>query len=182
MAKGLVNIEIQEAAMNNLNRQMEKLKRYAPEKAKGGMIKILFDIKALAQNKLKYNNHIVTSRLINSIYVQTPIPTNAPDNSETYRDNDGKVYKSELDVHLNDNEGAVGTNVEYAAAIEYGAKPHIIEAKNFPVLGNIKSGFFGKKVNHPGFVGDSFLYWALKNVDLDKRWRELSKELLGMNR
>lgn len=150
MAKRLVNIEIQEAAMNNLNRQMEKLKRYAPEKAKGGMIKILFDIKALAQMKLEYNNHIVTSRLRNSIYVQTPTPSESPDNSETYRDKDDKVFKSTLDVHLESNEAAVGTNVEYAAKIEYGY--------------------------------NSFLYWALKNVDVDKRWRELSKELLGMRR
>jgi len=61
----------------------------------------------------------------------------------------------------------VGTNVEYAAAIEFGSRPHVIEAKNKKVLSNGKK-FFGKRVNHPGWSGDSFLYWAMKNVDVEK--------------
>ena len=51
--------------------------------------------------------------------------------------------------------------------------------KLYEVLGTVKKGFFGKKVNHPGFAGDSYLYWALKNVDTEKRGREVAKELLN---
>lgn len=178
---GGVTIELTEQSKKNIDLQMAKLKKLAPEAAKKGMFKLLFDIKALAQNKLKSDRHIQTSRLRNSLYVQAGETKyqQGPDNSETYSDTAGKSYSRKLDVDLTNNEGAVGTNVEYAGAIEYGYGPHTIEAKNFPVLGNKKVGFFGKKVQHPGFAGDSFLWWALKNVDLNKRWREISKELLG---
>lgn len=182
---GGVTMELTEQSKKNLDVQMGKLSKLAPKAAYDGMIKILFDIKALAQMKLKSDNHIKTSRLRNSIYVQTLKPILAKEglkNNNPYSDDDGKTYNATLSVNLTEKEGAVGTNVEYASAIEYGAKPHVIEAKNFPVLGNKSVGFFGKRVNHPGFAGDSFLYWALKNVDLNKRWREVSKELLGINK
>lgn len=176
---GGVTMELTEQSKRNLDLQLKKLNKLGSEAAYNGLIKLLFDIKALAQNKLKFDKHIITSRLRNSIYVQTPKKTTIGNNSETYTDNNGKSYSSTLDVELTEKEGAVGSNVEYAGAIEYGYGPHTIEAKNFPVLGNKKVGFFGKKVNHPGFKGDSFLYWALKNVDLNKRWREVSAELLN---
>lgn len=176
---GGVTIELTEQSRKNLDLQLQRLNKLSPEAAYNGLIKILFDIKALAQNKLKYDKHIITSRLRNSLYVQTPKKTTVSGNAETYTDNNGKTYNATLDVELTDKEGAVGSNVEYAGAIEYGYSAHTIEAKNFPVLGNKKAGFFGKRVNHPGFKGDSFLYWALKNVDLNKRWREVSAELLG---
>lgn len=178
---GGVTFELTEQSKRNLEVQMVKLKKLAPETAKKGMFKLLFDIKALAQNKLKSDSHIVTSRLRNSIYVQAGDQQyqKVPDNSETYSDTAGKSYSRKLDVALTDNEGAVGTNVEYACAIEYGYGPHTIEVKNAKVLGTPKKGFFGKKVQHPGFKGDSFLWWALKNVDLNRRWREVSDELLN---
>ena len=181
---GGVTFELTEQSKRNIDLQMGKLKQLAPEMAKKGMFKLLFDIKALAQNKLRSDSHIVTSRLRNSLYVQATNQkyTNQPDNSETYSDTAGKSYSRKLDVDLTDNEGAVGTNVEYAGAIEYGYGPHIIEAKNPKGLMKKEKGvwsFFGKSVNHPGFKGDSFLYWALKNVDLNRRWREVSAELLN---
>lgn len=176
---GGVTIELTQQSKKNIDLQMSKLKKLAPEAARKGMFKILFDIKALAQNKLKSDRHIVSSRLRNSIYVQATKPQNIGDNKETYQDETGKSYSSRLDVDLTDNEGAVGTNVEYAGAIEYGYGAHVIKVKNAKSLGNKKVGFFGKQVQHPGFKGDSFLYWALKNVDLNRRWREISSELLG---
>lgn len=179
---GGVTMELTEQSKKNLDVQMSKLNKLAPEAAFNGLVKVLFDVKSLSQMKLKADRHIQSSRLRNSIYVQTLKQINQGDNPSSYSDNNGKSYSSKLDVNLTEKEGAVGSNVEYAGAIEYGYSPHTIEAKNFPVLGNKKVGFFGKKVNHPGFKGDSFLYWALKNVDLDKRWREVSKELLGINK
>ena len=148
---GGVTFELTQQSKKNLEVQMAKLKKLAPETAKKGMFKLLFDIKALAQNKLKSDSHIVTSRLRNSIYVQADSKNKKyvekVDNKEYYRDKNKKEFKSELDVQLDETEGAVGTNVEYGSKIEY--------------------------------LYDSFLYWALKNVDLDKRWRDISAELLN---
>lgn len=145
---GGVTIELTQQSKKNIDLQMAKLKKLAPETARKGMFKILFQIKSLAQEKLSYDNHIITSRLKNSIYVQAnnPKDISMPDNKEKYQDKDGKSFDSKLDVQLTDNEGAVGTNVEYAGKIEY--------------------------------LYDSFLYWAMKNVDLNKRWKEVRDELL----
>jgi len=93
---------------------------------------------------------------------------NVPLNERSYSA-EGKSYNADLrTVNLKEGEGAVGTNVEYAAAVELGSRPHTIVAKNFKSLGTKKAGFFGKKVNHPGYAGDSYLYRALKNVDVTK--------------
>ena len=209
---GGFTLEFQKQSYLNLNKQMEKLSKIAPEKAFKMLVQLLFDIKFLAQQKLKSDRHIDTSRLRNSIYVKTLGQKFAKksNNSETYTVK-GKSYSSDFNIALTDKEGAVGTNVEYADAIEFGYPPHIIEAKDGGVLswlpkteGKVqftnannktttrkyykdRSGqftlkrdrIFAKRVRHPGFAGDSFLYWALKNVDVDKRAREISKELLN---
>ena len=178
---GGCTIELTEQSKKNIDLQMSKLKGLAPKVAFDGMIKILFDIKGLAKLKLKSDKHIKTSRLWNSIYVQTLRGENRDDNRANYTDDEGKSYKSELNVSLTDKEGAVGTNVEYAGAIEYGYGAHVITVKNPKGLMKKEKGkwtFFGKSVKHPGFKGDSFLYWAMKNVDLNKRITEISDKLL----
>ena len=177
---GGATIELQQQSKANFDKQMKKLLQMAPESAFKMLVTLLFDIKTLAQQKLKSDGHIVTSRLRNSFYIKTLGQKFAKraDNSESYTA-EGKTYKSDFQVDLKEYEGAVGTNVEYAPAIEFGYGAHIIEVKNAKVLGTVKKGFFGKKVNHPGFAGDSYLYWALKNVDTEKRGREVAKELLN---
>lgn len=161
-----VSIEIDKASQENLNKQFEALKKGGSDSGFRAIVKVLFKIKSEAQLRLTGRGHIVTGRLKNSIYVKTKNPTIMPNNQLTYSDGKGKSYKSELStVSLTDLEGAVGTNVEYAPAIELGSRPHIIEAKNRKVLSNGKT-FFGKRVRHPGFAGDSFLYWAMKNVNV----------------
>lgn len=183
---GGATIELTQQSKKNLDLQLSKLKEKGNASVMAMIVKLLFDIKYLAQNKLKSDKHIVSSRLRNSLYVQlntqdkTALAVyNRNSTGNNYSDNEGKSYNAQLDVSLENNEGAVGTNVEYAAAIEFGSAPHEIVAKNYPVLGNIKAGFFGKKVQHPGFKGDSFLWWASKNVDVTKRVRETSAELLN---
>ncbi len=167
MSKG-VSIEIDKASLNNLNKQFAALCTTIDKAAPRDIEKVLYKMKTEAQLRLTGRGHIVTSRLRNSIYVQMHGFDNFPDNSKSYSAN-GKSYSSELKtVRLKENEGAVGTNVEYAAGIEFGFRPHVIEAKNAKVLGTPKTGFFGKRVNHPGYKGDSYLYWALKNVDVTK--------------
>ncbi len=91
---GGVTMELTEQSKINLDLQLKKLNKLGSEAAYNGLIKILFDIKALAQNKLKYDKHIITSRLRNSIYVQTPKKTTIGNNSETYTDNNGNKRKS----------------------------------------------------------------------------------------
>lgn len=168
MSKNGVNIEIDQASLNNLNKQFAALGTTIKDASPKAIFKVLMKIKTEAQLYLTGRGHVVTSRLKNSIYVKMPGFDNVPNNSKSYTA-DGKSYDSDLKtVVVKDNEGAVGTNVEYAAGIEFGFKPHTIVAKNAKVLGTPKTGFFGKKVNHPGYAGDSYLYRALKNVDVTK--------------
>ena len=208
---GGFTLEFQKSSYENLNKQMDNLKKVVPESAYKMVVKLLFDIKYLAQNKLRSDKHIITSRLRNSIYVQTPGQkyANRGDNAENYTDKKGKSYSRTLDVELTGMEGAVGSNVEYANAIEFGYPAQTIMAKPGGFLTwmpeeegeawftgkkmsslkkyyKTKSGentferkrIFVKSIKHPGFAGDSFLYWAMKHVDVNKRARELSKELL----
>lgn len=208
---GGFTLEFQKSSYENLNKQMDNLKKVAPELGFKMLVKLLFDIKYLAQNKLRSDKHIITSRLRNSIYVQTPAQkyANRGDNADSYSDRKGKSYSRTLDVELSGMEGAVGTNVEYANAIEFGYPAQTINAKPGGVLtwmpeaegeawftgkkmSSLKkyyktstgentfkrSRIFVKSIRHPGFAGDSFLYWAMKHVDVKKRARELSKTLL----
>ncbi len=162
-----VQIEIDKVSQANLNKAIKGLADMENDFWKA-TVKVLFNIKALAQLRLTDRGHVVTSRLKNSIYVKTPKQehANRSDNSATYRDSEGKTYNSDLrSVSLGKYEGAVGTNVEYAAAVENGCPPHKIRVKNKKVLYNFRTGqFFGREVNHPGFAGDSYLYWAVKNA------------------
>lgn len=52
----------------------------------------------------------------------------------------------------------VGTNVEYAAGLEFGTAPHVIRPKNGKAL-KTPYGYF-KKVNHPGNRAKPFLFPA----------------------
>lgn len=205
-------LSFQRESYLNFQKQMEKLEKLGPEKGYKMLVQVLFDIKVLAQQKLKSDKHILYSRLRNSIYVKTPGQkhANRSGNSSTYSDNEGKTYDSDFYVTLTNLEGAVGTNVEYGPAIEFGYPPHTIEAKEGKFLSWIpkaageawfefknksslrkyykdrKGKFtlkkqdrvYAKKVQHPGFAGDSFLTWALRHVDVEKRGRETAKEIL----
>jgi len=168
MSGNSVNIGIDPRTLKHLQSQMDLLQKNAGKSFYEALVKVAFKIKSEAQLRLTGRGHIVSSRLKNSLFVKANKPLNRPDNAQTYSDNKGKSYKSDLStVQLKPDELAVGTNVEYASAIEFGSRPHVIEAKNKKVLSNGKM-FFGKRVNHPGWSGDSFLYWAMKNVNIEK--------------
>jgi len=52
----------------------------------------------------------------------------------------------------------VGTDVEYALAVEYGTKPHVIESHgDYPLRDPRTGAVFGKRVNHPGTQAQPFL-------------------------
>lgn len=168
MSNDSVQLKIDPRTMKDLFSKLDDLKVKGGMSAKNALVKLAFKIKAEAQLRLTGRGHIITSRLKNSIHVQSQTPVDSP----SYSDTKGKSYSKELrTVKLKDNELAVGTNVEYGAAIEFGSKPHIIEIKKKKVLSN-GSKFFGKRVNHPGWKGDSFLYWAFKNVNPEKSLAE----------
>jgi phage gpG-like protein len=59
----------------------------------------------------------------------------------------------------------IGSPVEYAAAVELGTKPHIIEPKNAEALKFEIGGktVFAKRVNHPGTQAHPFLRPAVFN-------------------
>lgn len=162
-----IQLEIENEGLLNVQKQLSILKAGAVRSAYSALSKVAFKIQSEAKNRLKGRNHVKSTRLRNSIHVQGE-GTNIGDNKETYSDKNGKTYSSVLaTVQLNKGEFAVGSNVEYASSIELGSAPHIIEAKNKKALAS-KTTLFGKRVFHPGYRGDSFLYWAYKNVDVTK--------------
>ena len=119
----------------NLNKQMDIIKAQYPEKAMDMVVKLLYDIKLLAQQKLKVDGHIVTSRLRNSIFVKSK----RQGDTSSYSDDEGRLFSRDLDVQLSDMEGAVGTDVDYAAKIEYQYDSYIYwGAKNVDVTRRAK--------------------------------------------
>lgn len=164
MSGNNIQITIDKSAMDNIQKQFNALKNGGGSSAYRALMKVAFKIKSEAQLRLTGRGHIVTSRLKNSIFVKSKKMNDVinASNSLSYSDGKGKSYKSDLStVSLNDNEFAVGTNVEYAPAIELGARRHPI---NSPVL--IKGVGWRYIKEHPGYSGDSFLYWAMKNVNV----------------
>lgn len=164
MARNGVRIELEEASRKNLEKNLEIIKAEYPAKLRQMVVKLGYDMKFLAQQKLKGDRHIVTSRLRNSIFVKTFDKRNERriGNEESYtygkvtgKDKAGKPIvqadtltgRRSLDDAVIADEGdvAMGTNVEYASKIE--------------------------------FQHDSFIYWAAKHVDIRKRVSQLAKEL-----
>jgi len=77
------------------------------------------------------------------------------------------------------NEGMTGeveSKAEYSAAVENGTKPHTIEIRKKKVLANPETGqIFGKKVQHPGTIGQPFMLpaWNKARKDLIKGLRRV---------
>jgi hypothetical protein len=166
-------LEISKDDMDNLNRKFDLLKKEGGAALRKSAIGMMYRILTTAKIKINENRTIKTSRLKNSLHLE---------GGSEFKDN-RIVNSGDLKlktVTLAGNELAVGTNVEYAAAIELGSRPHVIEAKNKKVLakqtGDNSWIFFGKRVMHPGFKGKSFLYAALKEVDPEKTTAQLMKE------
>ncbi len=72
-------------------------------------------------------------------------------------------FSHEVVTNQNEIVGTVRNSAEYAAAVEFGTKPHTIEPRNKP---NLKFKVDGKwistkKVNHPGTQGIPFLRGAM---------------------
>lgn len=111
-------IEIVSKSRTDLFSNLDKIKVEIPNACYSGIIRFLFRAKSLAQNKIKQDRHIVTSRLRNSVFVKTTNEAKIKDQAN-YSDNQGNSFNGDLTtVRLRNNEAAFGTNVEYAEKIE----------------------------------------------------------------
>jgi hypothetical protein len=87
----------------------------------------------------------------------------------SYKNKEGIVYIDDIGMLVNWK----GKRVNYAAFVLFGTRPHVIEAKNRRALRFSLKGVdefvYRKKVNHPGYRGDDFLFKAaqetLKRID-----------------
>ena len=133
----------------DLQQSLKDIKKYSKETQ--GKIWNAVEITARfvankAQTNLKTNNSYKTGRLSTSI--QKGI----------------KLDKVRLNAQ-------VGSPLNYAAYVEFGTPPHIIEVKRKKVLARYtgtsggKEGFqiFGKRVNHPGSRAKPYLFPAVES-------------------
>ena len=126
-----VELKLDEASQRHVLGQLEKLKQQGGRSAYSAITKVMFKIINEAQLRLTGRGHIVTSRLKNSLHVETTNKQNF-----NYTDKEGKSFQGGLNsVSVGEGEVIGGTNVEYADKIE---------------------------------TMDSFLYWALKNVNIEQ--------------
>ena len=156
-----VQITLDSSSLANFNKQMDFLKQKGETSLYKAICMVAMRIKTTAQLRLKGQRHVVTSRLINSIYMQAKDQSKADQyaagkNPSSYSSNEGSFSAKMESVSLTDSEIAVGSNVRYADIIENGTPPHVI-----------KNGWGkGIEINHPGYKGDSYLYWAMQNVNI----------------
>ncbi len=83
-------------------------------------------------------------------------------------------FSHEVQSLQNEIIGIIKNSAEYAAAVEFGSKPHVIEPRNKKALSFMADGkrIFAKIIHHPGFAGIPFLRGAM----LSKK-REVEKIL-----
>ncbi len=136
-----VTIKVDPISFKRLNKRFKLMGKAYPEETFRAIVAILFDMKLIAQRKIKADGHIVTSRLRNSLFVKTLKQKFAKrsTNKKPYTFQGGAANR-DLSVVLDNQSGAVGTNVVYAKKIE---------------------------------DLDSYLEYAAKTVDVNKRFREI---------
>jgi len=143
--KGGPTIGFDKASKAKFEKKVNYYRILYPEQTFKAIVKIMFDIRLLAQRRLKDKSHIITNRLRSSIFVKTLKQkfANESTNSTDYTDNTGKSFSRDFDAKLSEHEGIVGTNVHYGKYVE--------------------------KL-------DSFMAWAYNNVDMNKRFAEITKD------
>lgn len=136
---GSVELKIDDASLKHLQNQLVLLQAHGKRALFDSVAKLAMKIKTEGQLRLKGQGHVKTSRLVNSLYMQANNQQKADKvaggrNPGSYSA-EGKTYDSKMPtVGLTDYEIAVGSNVEYADAMEHGSKPHTIKPKNGKVL------------------------------------------------
>jgi hypothetical protein len=114
-----VEMTIDPVSFKKLNKRFKLMSKHYPEETYRAIVKILFDMKLIAQRKIKADRHIVTARLRNSLFVKTVKQkfANRATNKKGYTFTGGSGDR-DLNVNLRKFDGAFGTNVGYAGKIE----------------------------------------------------------------
>lgn len=108
------SITLDQASKDHLDKQFQLLKEAGKKSVYAAIVKTAYQIANEAKLRLKGQGHVVTARLMNSIFVKTK------DNAtEAYTDNQQTSFTAELtSVTIGENETAIGTNVDYGEKIE----------------------------------------------------------------
>ena len=142
----------------------------------------LNEVGAEAMSEMRVNSPAITTRLRSSIHYESPNT-----NIYSYTDNQGKGYNGKFQKKASRLSVLVGSNVEYADAVNYGTAPHVITPKNAKAL-RFKVGgqfIFATKVNHPGTKGLGFFEKGVSKGEqiLEQRLRinydKAVREILG---
>lgn len=109
-------ISIDAKSLRSLHANFSDVAKKIPDASYQALVTFLFNAKALAQNRILDKQHVVTSRLRNSIYVKSHAKRQ---DQKQYSDKLSRTWNAELnDANIGPKEAAVGTNVEYAQNIE----------------------------------------------------------------
>ena len=103
-----MNVQVDLGKIKGLKRAFEKYPQELESALEEGILSIALSMEAFAKQKLKEHSAIDLGQLLNSITVKRISPKHA----------------------------LVGTNVEYAAAVEFGTKGHWIKIDNIPGFRN----------------------------------------------
>jgi len=139
MSSNNIQIGIDQASQKHLNQQFELLKAGIGRSLYSSLAKVLMKIKTEAQLRLTGKGHIVTSRLKNSIYVKMKTPLEIPGEH-----GNSKTYADKDGQTFSSELRSVNVGELEGAVgtnVEYGDKIETL---------------------------DSYLYWAMKNVDVTK--------------
>ena len=115
-------IEIDRKSNLLMQQQIDKMLEAGEKSGAEIITSLLFKMKAISQTRLTEREHVVTSRLKNSIFVKLGSGLKSlkkSKNKQNYKDNEGGRFVNGLkNVSLKETEGAFGTNVEYGEKIE----------------------------------------------------------------
>ena len=103
-----MNIQVDLGKIKDLKRMLEKYPQELERALEEGILSIALSMEAFAKQKIKEQGAIDLGQLLNSITVKRISPRHA----------------------------IVGTNVEYAAAVEFGTKGHWLKIDNIPGFRN----------------------------------------------
>ncbi len=110
-----VQLQIDWVSQQHLMNQLDIMRATGKRSGYSAIVKLGMKIKTEAQLRLKGRRHVVTARLVNSIFLKGKEKVDNPN----YSDNIGNSFSGDLvTVSVGEGELAVGTNVEYAGKIE----------------------------------------------------------------
>lgn len=118
-----LNIKFDEKQLNRIKKRLEKMSSEKGKAVQDKLIKGAIAVQADAKVNIQQANHIDTGRLINSIVFESN-----KNKAGRYSDSEGNSFDGDLGVSLGLYDVVVGTNVNYAAKIEYDYTPFLRRA------------------------------------------------------